>query len=178
MSNRVRCAAGTDDVTESIDDGEALVFPEKIFVVSMVCSRDHSIDASRDGEEGKLDQLLTAAPGECVVSKPREPLYTSAASHPKLALLERDLCGPGLGVELASLADPFAPDDLAALLPPPVGAPPPGLAPPVVSGFSSVYAACTVGPTCSASFPTFPGATTVTTPTNPFVVITPTSPFR
>jgi len=155
------------ELADTRTNSEALVFVEKISLVSMVCSRDHSIDATRLGKEGKADETLTSSSGECIVSKPREPIYLAAASHPQLGLLARDMCGAGLGVELASLADPFAPDDLASLLPPPVGAGPQGLEPPIVSGFDSIFTACTVGPSCQAQLPLLPATRRVIGPPPP-----------
>jgi hypothetical protein len=88
-------------------DQDALVFREKAGGVSMVCAYDEPVDVARRSDDG---ERLTAAPGGCVIGKPREPLYAAEASHPQLAVLMRDACE-----ELANVpvSDRFSPDDVA-----------------------------------------------------------------
>jgi hypothetical protein len=68
--------------------------------------------AGHRGSESK-----TAKPGECVIAKPKEPLYTANAHDARIPALAQE-CAPGPG--LASLNDPrhhLSPADVAALGP-------------------------------------------------------------
>jgi len=88
-------------------DLDALVFSEKAGAVSMVCAYERGVDVARRAAPG---ERLTAAPGGCVVSKPREALYAADATHPTLAVLMNDACEE---VALAPVADRFAAGDVA-----------------------------------------------------------------
>ena len=125
---------------------EAIVFAEKLWMVSMVCSREESLGVERNGNPG---ERMISKPGECTISKPKEPLYIASANHDQLGLLARGQCGP-IGISLA-LADRFTTREL-----PPVGAGPPPMALPAVAAMTAVLPACTVGGFCS-------GTSTVTT---------------
>lgn len=126
---------------------EAIVFAEKVWTVSLVCSREESLAVARNG---KPAERMTSKPGECTISKPKEPLYTEAASHDQLGLLARDQCGP-IEIPLA-LADRFSPNDLSTVLPP-VAAGPPPMPPPAAPNLASVIASCTVGGLCPEVLP-------------------------
>ena len=125
---------------------EAIVFAEKIWTVSMVCSREEVLGVERIGNSGAR---MISKPGECTISKPKEPLYTALANHDQLGVLARGQCGP-MGISLA-LADRFTTQEL-----PPVGAGPPPMARPAVAAMTAVLPGCTVGGFCS-------GTSTVTT---------------
>ncbi|HIG68622.1 MAG TPA: hypothetical protein EYG46_16810 [Myxococcales bacterium] len=122
---------------------EAIVFAEKIWTVSMVCSREEILSVERNGNPG---ERMISKPGECTISKPKEPLYTALANHDQLGLLARGQCGP-IGISLA-LADRFTPREL-----PSVGAGPPPMAPPTTVAMVAVFPACTVGGFCPENLP-------------------------
>lgn len=129
-------------LADARSNSEAIVFAEKIWTVSMICSQDDSLGVERTGNP---NERIVSSPGECTISKPNEPLYTAAASHDPLALLARAQCdAPDLQL---GLADRFAPGDLAGLLPA-VGAGPPGLAPPAAVVAAPAMAGCTAGASC------------------------------
>ena len=129
---------------------EAIVFTEKIWTVSMICSRDDALGVERNGKPG---ERMVSAPGQCTISKPKEPLYTAAASHDPLELLARAQCGP-FEVPIG-LADRFAPGDLAGLLPA-VAAGPPGLPPPIAPRLAPTLPGCTVGGACQENLQLLP----------------------
>jgi hypothetical protein len=120
---------------------EAIVFAEKVWMVSMVCSREENLGVERNGNPA---ERMTSKPGECTISKPKEPLYIASANHDQLGLLARGQCGP-IGISLA-LADRFTPREL-----PSVSAGPPPLALPAVANMAAVFPGCTVGGFCSGN---------------------------
>lgn len=69
------------------EDTEALVFPEKRGVVSMVCPREGDVDvtAPSGGDSTQADA------GQCAIHKPKEPVFTSKASHDPLGIID-DTC--------------------------------------------------------------------------------------
>jgi hypothetical protein len=134
-------------LADARSNSEAIVFAEKVWTVSMICSRDDALGVERNGNPG---ERMVSAPGQCTISKPKEPLYTAAASHDPLELLARTQCGP-LEVQLG-LVDRFAPGDLAGLLPA-VGAGPPGLPPPVAPAMAPTLPGCTVSGICPENLP-------------------------
>jgi hypothetical protein len=142
-------------------NSEAIVFPEKIWTVSMICSRDDSLAVERNGKPG---ERMVSAPGQCAISKPKEPLYVAAASHEPLELLARAQCGP-LDLQLG-VADRFAPGDLAGLLPA-VSAGPPGMPPPVAPRLTPTLPGCTVGGVCQENLQFFPSGPPVGPPAPP-----------
>jgi hypothetical protein len=148
-------------LADARSNSEAIVFPEKIWTVSMICSRDDSLEVERNGKPG---EHLVAAPGQCAISKPKEPLYTAAASHDQLQLLARAQCGP-LDVQLG-VADRFAPGDLAGLLPA-VSAGPPGMPPPVAPLLAPTLPGCTVGGACQENLQFIPSGPPVGPPAPP-----------
>lgn len=98
------------------NDAEAYVFEEKVGPYAMLCEWDSGLPVSRGPEERKL-----AKPGECVIAKPAEPLYTARAHEARIPVVADDVCAidPGLLASLAG-APPshLSPADVAA--PPPV----------------------------------------------------------
>jgi hypothetical protein len=95
-------------------DTEAYLFAEKAGGYAMLCEWDAPLAVNR-GEERAV-----ASPGNCVISKKTEPLYTSRAHLHRIPALAAEVCeiDPGL---LAALAG----DPLEHLSPEDVGAPGP-----------------------------------------------------
>lgn len=129
-------------IADTRSSSEAIVFAEKIWTVSMICSRDEALGVERNGNPG---ERMVTRPGQCTISKPKEPLYSAAASHDELGLLARDQCG-SLDIHLG-LADRFNPGDLASVLPA-VAAGPPPMAPPIAPALAPTLPGCTVGGSC------------------------------
>jgi hypothetical protein len=99
-------------------DSEAYVLIEKAAFYSMLCEWTKEIGvAALDREE-----VLLAAPGECVVGKPREPLYKARAHEMRIALARDGACAAGPILGPAAIR--FSPIDVAAA-PPPSGLLPP-----------------------------------------------------
>ncbi|MGH0037496.1 MAG: hypothetical protein ACQGVK_20910 [Myxococcota bacterium] len=149
-------------------DTEALVFPEKAWTVSMVCAYDDPVQVTRAAK----GDGTRAAPGTCAIDKPRESLFTSPATHPRLAVIDDDCGGAGLIPVAGSAADHFgSPADVAAG--PDVAASAfgsPSLAPAVagVAGANSLRNSCDAG-TCGGNTPgPVPGPPFGNTP-SPFI---------
>ncbi len=90
------------------NDAEAYVFAEKVGPYAMLCEWDAPLPVAR-GDEAK-----TAAPNECVIAKPKEPLYTANAHDERIPAVD-EVCD--LGPELARLSSPLhhlTPADVAA----------------------------------------------------------------
>lgn len=132
-------------LADSRSTSEAIVFAEKIWAVSMVCSRDERLAVER---RDRPAERIESSPGQCAVSKPKEPLFLAAKSHEDLGLLARLECGSG-EVQLG-LADRFTPNEATSLLPP-VAAGPPPMAPPISPAMSPTLPGCTVGGNCGAT---------------------------
>ncbi len=84
------------------NDLEAYVLDEKTGGFAMFCEWDAPLEVGR-GPESR-----TAEPGECVIAKPLEPLYSAEAHEERLGSPEDDLCplGPMFGaLELLSPSD-------------------------------------------------------------------------
>lgn len=116
-------AEGTIDTpgltaAEAGRDTEAFAFPEKAWVVSMICGYEDPVDVARRDEPG---ETAAGAPRSCNVGKPREPIYTAPASDEQLPILARERCA---GAPRFPVADRFERPPVA--LAPPVAAPPPG----------------------------------------------------
>jgi hypothetical protein len=114
------------------NDAEAYIFSEKLGPYAMMCEWSNPLPVSR-GKEQK-----TAKPGECVIAKPKEPLYTANAHDQRIPALAQE-CAPG--PELASLNSPLnhlTPRDVAA-------GPPAG---PGTAGFGPVTAVAGPDYTC------------------------------
>lgn len=148
-------------------DTEALVFPEKAWTVSMVCAYDDPVQVTRAAK----GDGTRAQPGQCAIDKPREALFTSPATHPRLAMIDDD-CGSGLLAPVAgTAADHFgSPADVAAG--PDVAASAfrgPTLAPAVggVAGANTLRTTCDNG-ACGGGGPGSVGPTFGNTP-SPFI---------
>ncbi|MCP4038319.1 MAG: hypothetical protein GY733_15370 [bacterium] len=137
-------------LADARSNSEAIVFEEKIWSVSMVCSRDETLAVERRGSPA---ERMISAPGQCTIGKPKEPLYLAVASHETLGLLARAECGP-LGIQLG-LVDRFAPGDVAGLLPA-VAAGPPPMPPPISPAMAPALPGCTVGGACQSNLPFSP----------------------
>lgn len=88
-------------------DQEALVFREKVSVVSIVCAYEQPVSVARRSDSG---DRMTATPGRCVVGKPREDLYAAQASHPQLAVVTSDACEE---LAMVTAGSHFSPGDVA-----------------------------------------------------------------
>ena len=88
-------------------DQEALVFREKVSVVSIVCAYEKPVSVAR---RTNPDIRMTAPSGKCVVGKPREDLYFAQASHPQLAVLVSNACED---LAMVSAGSRFSPGDVA-----------------------------------------------------------------
>jgi hypothetical protein len=107
------------------NDAEAYIFSEKVGPYAMLCEWSDPLPVTR-GNESK-----TAKPGECVIAKPKEPLYTANAHDQRIPALAQE-CAPG--PDLANLNNPMnhlTPRDVAS-------GPPAG---PGTAGFGPVLAA-------------------------------------
>jgi hypothetical protein len=129
------------------NDAEAYIFSEKLGRYAMLCEWDAPLPVSR-GSEHK-----DAKPGECVIAKPKEPLYTANAHDARIPAFAQE-CAPG--PELAALNSPLhhlTPADVAA------PGPMPGSG---IAGFGEVnpavaaapgYVTCQVTGGCSQPIP-------------------------
>jgi len=97
------------------NDAEAYVFVEKVGPYAMLCEWDADLPVARG------DDLHVAHPGECVISKPTEPLYTAKAHEARIPVTVAQACEIDPDA-IASLAGApglhLAPGHVAA--PPPV----------------------------------------------------------
>jgi hypothetical protein len=93
-------------VARTGSDQDALVFAEKAGTVSMVCAYGGDIQVARLADPLSF---LAALSGGCVVAKPREALFSAAASHPELAVLMRDACDE---LAMVPVAGHFSPSDV------------------------------------------------------------------
>jgi hypothetical protein len=90
------------------NDAEAYLFKEKVGPYAMMCEWDAPLPV------GRGDESLTADPGECVIAKPKEPLYTANSHDARIPALA-EVCE--LGPQLAQLSSPLyhlTPADVAA----------------------------------------------------------------
>jgi hypothetical protein len=97
------------------NDAEGYIFSEKVGPYAMLCEWDAPLPVSRGNEQ------KTAAPNECVIAKPKEPLYTAKAHDARIPALAQE-CAPGPG--LANLNNPMnhlTPRDVASAGPIPGG---------------------------------------------------------
>jgi hypothetical protein len=88
------------------NDAEAYIFSEKVGPYAMMCEWDDPLPVTR-GKESK-----TANPGECVIAKPKEPLYTANGHDQRIPALAQE-CGPGPAVAF-NPNDYLAPTNVAA----------------------------------------------------------------
>ena len=132
-------------------DTEAYVFAEKIGPYAMLCEWDAPLVVVRPGERA------VASPGDCVISKKTEPLYTAKAHDDRIPALAEQVCevDPALLAALAgSPADHLSPADVSA----------PGPAPSDSAGFGefdptvgdvAMRVSCDEPGTCGAATPSF-----------------------
>ena len=123
------------------NDAEAYLFAEKVGPYAMLCEWDAPLPVSR-GEEGPH----TADPGECVIAKPTEPLYTAKAHDQRIPAAPDELCD--FDVAAGSPLDHLNPRDVAG----------PGL--PTGADFQALayqgpgYMSCEIGgPACGLGLP-------------------------
>ncbi len=88
-------------------DTEAYVLPEKVARYAMFCEYDAPLEVAR-GEEQK-----GVGPGECVIAKPREPLYAARAHEERIPLTGLDAC-EAPQVALGPVVSRFTARDVAA----------------------------------------------------------------
>ena len=93
------------------NDAEAYIFSEKIGPYAMLCEWDDTLPVNRDPSQG-----LSAAPGECVISKPKEPLYTARAHDARIAAGAPEDCdlGPAIATIAGAPGNHLTPGDVAA----------------------------------------------------------------
>jgi hypothetical protein len=127
------------------NDAEAYLFKEKVGPYAMLCEWSDPLPVSRANEQ------KVAKPGECVIAKPKEPLYTANAHEQRIPAIAQE-CAPG--PDLASLNSPLhhlTPKDVAA-----------GPAAPTTAGFGPVLAnsgpdyMCDNAGICAALIPIVP----------------------
>lgn len=133
-------AALDTDARVKGNDAEAYIFSEKVGPYAMMCEWDAPLPVSR-GRESK-----TADPGQCVIAKPKEPLYTANAHDTRIPALAQE-CAPD--PRLASLNDPLhhlSPTDVAAI------GPVPDNFKPVLGALAPAYT-CEQSGVCSPTIP-------------------------
>jgi hypothetical protein len=97
-----RLTAGTAQGALSGNDAEAYIFSEKAGEFAMFCEWDSPLAVTRPGQRAVAD------PGQCVIAKRSEPLYTAPAHRDRIAASGGDYCPPDLG-GLASTGPHFSP---------------------------------------------------------------------
>ncbi|MBW2420592.1 MAG: hypothetical protein JRH19_18765 [Deltaproteobacteria bacterium] len=138
-------------------DTDALVMPEKISLVSMICGWDGGLDV---GRVDAPDETVHPRSGECAIGKPGEPLYTARATHGKLPIMDEDACPSPDSLALVGVGDHFSPYDVAGMLPPVDAAGPivlPNVLPPSVADREP----CTVGTNCLLDYDPWVGPSPV-----------------
>jgi hypothetical protein len=128
------------------NDTEAYIFSEKVGPYAMLCEWDAPLPVTRGSEQ------KSAKPGECVIAKPKEPLYVANGHDVRIPAIAEE-CAPG--PELAALNSPLnhlTPADVAA--PGPMMAGNAGFGPvnPAAAAFPG-YQPCDVKGTCSEPIP-------------------------
>ena len=106
-----RLAALDASAAVSGTDTEAYLFAEKVGPYAMMCEWDAPLVVTRPNERA------VASPGNCVISKKTEPLYTAQAHEHRIPALAAEACeiDPGLLAALAgSPANHLSPLDVAA----------------------------------------------------------------
>ena len=126
-------------------DTEAYLFAEKAGGYAMLCEWDAPLAVTRKGERA------VASPGNCVISKKTEPLYTARAHAQRIPALVAEVCeiNPGLLAALASSPENhLSPLDVAAPPPaPPTSTAGLGVLSPSI-GITPVRAACDAPGAC------------------------------
>ena len=132
-------------------DTEAYVFAEKIGPYAMLCEWDSPLVVVRPGERAVV------SPGDCVISKKTEPLYTAKAHDERIPALAEQVCevDPALLAALAGApADHLSPADVAAPGPAPSDSAGLGSLDPAV-GDVAMRVSCDEPGTCGAATPSF-----------------------
>jgi hypothetical protein len=132
-------------------DTEAYVFAEKLGPYAMLCEWDAPLVVVRPGERA------VASPGDCVISKKTEPLYTAKAHEERIPALAEQVCDvdPALLAALAgSPADHLTPADVSAAGPAPSDSAGFGEFDPTVGGVA-MRVSCDEPGTCGAATPSF-----------------------
>ncbi len=131
------------------NDAEAYIFSEKVGPYAMLCDWDAPLPVDRGPE------TLSADPGQCVIAKPKEPLYLADAHETRIPADPAEECD--LSRDFASRAgapeNHLSPADVAA--PGPIagaGSAGFGGVNPTSAG-SPTYASCDVGGVCSQPIP-------------------------
>lgn len=110
-----RLAALDASASVAGNDAEAYVFAEKVGPYAMLCEWDADLPVAR------ADEHEVVRPGECVISKPTEPLYTARAHDARIPVQVAEICevDPDAIASLAgSPLNHLSPADVAA--PPPL----------------------------------------------------------
>jgi hypothetical protein len=102
----LRLVAGTAHARIAGNDAEAYLLAEKAGTYAMLCEWDDPLQVTRGAES------RSASPGECVIAKSREPLYTAKAHDERIAFADADRCEAGM--DPLAVADLFSPTDVAA----------------------------------------------------------------
>ncbi len=89
------------------NDLEGYVFSEKMGPYAMLCEWDDPLRVQRGP-----DEALLAQPGQCVLSKQREPLYLAEAHSERLGPIDADACAPT--ALIGDLGAQLSPADVAA----------------------------------------------------------------
>jgi hypothetical protein len=110
-----RLAAADAEVRVAGNDAEAYLLSEKVGPYAMFCEWDAPLHVSRNAENHH------ASPGQCVIAKPREPLYAADAHDERISTSSFETCPSDLG-GLAATDHHFSPDEIAdvAAGPPPI----------------------------------------------------------
>ena len=89
------------------NDAEAYLFAEKVGPYAMLCEWDAPLPVTRGSEPTK-----TTEPGQCVIAKKREPLYTADAHEQRIPAAPEELCD--IDVAWDSPANHLTPRDVAS----------------------------------------------------------------
>ena len=111
---RLRALDATAQIAST--DTEAYLFSEKAGGYAMLCEWDAPLSVTRK------DERAVASPGNCVISKTTEPLYTAKAHEHRIPALAAEVCSidPGLLASMAGAPENhLSPEDVAAPPPPP-----------------------------------------------------------
>ncbi|MBC8340394.1 MAG: hypothetical protein H8E63_01875 [Proteobacteria bacterium] len=120
---------------------EAIVFAEKVWMVSMVCSREENLGVERNGNPS---ERMISKPGAGRITEQKAALCVADGNHDRRGLPSGGGGGP-CDCSWAG-AGRLARRDL-----PPGGAGPPPMALPAVAAMAVVFPACTVGGFCSGN---------------------------
>jgi len=89
------------------NDAEAYLFAEKVGPYAMLCEWDAPLSVARGDDPSK-----TADPGQCVIAKPTEPLYTADAHDQRIPAAPDEFCE--FEVASGSPTDHLSPLDVAS----------------------------------------------------------------